>query len=109
MKVLFVCSGNRHRSATAHKLFEELYPWYEIDSAGTNHKVCENFGTNPLTEDLLEWADKVFVMEEHHIKIIKEHTGKKYTNKIKVLGIKDVYEYGDTDLEILLEKKVGKL
>lgn len=58
--VLFVCSQNRLRSPTAEQVFscrEDL----EVDSAGTNHDA-----DNPLTAELVAWADATFVMEKAH-------------------------------------------
>jgi predicted protein tyrosine phosphatase len=57
-RILFVCTANVDRSPTA----EFLYlgdPRYEVHSAGT-----APFATNPLTRDMLRWADRVFVMNE---------------------------------------------
>jgi protein-tyrosine-phosphatase len=36
MKVLFVCSGNAHRSPLAEALLKKLRPDLEVDSAGTH-------------------------------------------------------------------------
>lgn len=61
-KVLFVCSANKQRSKTAEDYFSERHPSLEFKSAGTNHKICAKEGTTPLTKDLIEWADKVFLL-----------------------------------------------
>ena len=56
--VLFVCSQNKLQSPTAEQVFsrrEDL----EVDSAGTNHDA-----ENPLTAELVSWADLIFVMEK---------------------------------------------
>ncbi len=107
MKYLFICSANKQRSKTAEDYFFEKFPEYEYKSAGTNTKICRKEGTTELTEDLLEWADKVYVMEKKHLDQIKKHTGSKYYSKINVLGIPDIYKYYDADLITILEEKVS--
>lgn len=106
MRFLFVCSANRQRSATAERHFSERND-HEFDSAGTNHKMCDRYGTQKLDEDMLEWADHVFVMEEKHRDIIRKHTDGRYDRKIEVLGIRDVYKYMQPELIEILEEKCG--
>ena len=76
-------------------------------SAGTNLKICRKEGTTELTEDLLKWADKVYVMEQRHLEQIQNHTVSRYYSKIKVLAIPDIYKYYDGVLIELLEEKVS--
>lgn len=107
MKTLFICSANKQRSKTAEDFFSQKYPVHEFLSAGTNTKICRKEGTTELTEDLLEWADKVYVMEKKHLDQIKKHTGSKYYSKIKMLDIPDIYKYYDADLIAILGEKVS--
>ncbi len=58
--VLFVCSQNRLRSPKAEQIFSGR-PGLEVSSAGTNHD-----SENPLTAELVAWADIIFVMEKAH-------------------------------------------
>jgi predicted protein tyrosine phosphatase len=60
MRVLFLCSLNRWRSPTVEQIFAE-HPGLECSSAGLN-----NGADNPLTPDLVEWAELIFVMERAH-------------------------------------------
>ncbi|MGQ3676879.1 low molecular weight phosphatase family protein [Tenacibaculum discolor] len=106
MKILFVCSANKERSKTADDYFSEKYPNIEFQSAGTNINLCRKEGTNELTEDLLIWSDKVFVMEAKHFNLIKKYTNGKYGNKITVLNIPDNYKYYSQDLIDILKQKV---
>ena len=106
MKVLFICSANKQRSKTAEDYFASKYSIHEFLSAGTNLKICRKEGTTELTEDLLQWADKVYVMEKRHLEQIQKHTGSTYYSKIKILDIPDVYKYYDGDLISILEEKV---
>jgi len=106
MKILFVCSANKQRSKTAEDYFASKYDAHKFLSAGTNLKICRKEGTTELTENLLEWAEIVYVMEKRHLKQIQKHTGSRYYSKIVVLDIPDVYKYYDGDLIALLEEKV---
>lgn len=65
-KILFVCSQNRLRSPTAEQVFAP-YPDLEVDSAGTN-----NDAENPLTSELVEWADVIVVMEKIHRRKVQQ-------------------------------------
>jgi len=60
-KLLFVCGHNQRRSVTAERLFQGCAA-YEVRSAGT-----ERGATIRVSEELLEWADVIFVMEENHL------------------------------------------
>lgn len=105
MNVLFVCSANKLRSKTADDYFSAKYPDINFMSAGTNIKTCQKEGTTPLEEFMLEWADVIYVMENKHKKLIQKHVGDKYNSKIKVLSIRDDYEYYEKELIELLEQK----
>lgn len=107
--ILFVCSANKQRSKTASDYFSEKLPSYNFDSAGTNHKICHKEGTIPLTENLMQWADIVFVMENKHLKVITENGGSHFRKKINVLSIPDRYKYYQKELIELLELKAEPL
>lgn len=67
-RILFVCTANVDRSPTAEDLYRHD-PRYEVASAGV-----ASFATEPITRDLLLWADRVFVMcerEDKHQTLIK--------------------------------------
>ena len=101
--VLFICSQNRLRSPTAEQVFA-TWPGVETSSAGLNHDA-----ENPLTPDLLQWADIVFVMERTHRSKLsakfRSHLGNK---RVICLEIPDEYEFMDPDLVRLLEAKVPR-
>jgi predicted protein tyrosine phosphatase len=105
MNILFVCSSNKLRSRTAEDYFYKKYPDFVFGSAGTNKKSCQKEGTTFLTEDMLDWADLVYVMETKHKKQIKSCIGDKYDKKIRVIDIPDKYKYFQKELIALLEKK----
>jgi protein-tyrosine phosphatase len=58
--ILFICSQNWHRSKTAETIFSKQNR-FNVRSAGTN-----SYAETPLSIDLLNWADNIFVMEDHH-------------------------------------------
>jgi len=102
-KILFVCSENRLRSPTAEALFSK-YEGVEAIGAGTNA-----YAETPVTEDLIEWADVILVMEKSHKNKISEKFREHLKNKkVGVLDIPDIYDYMEPVLVQLLEKKVPR-
>jgi predicted protein tyrosine phosphatase len=99
--VLFICSRNQLRSPTAEEVFAK-WPGVEVASAGTDPKCKE-----PVSPELLSWADIIFVMERgHRNKLLKNFKASIKNQKIVVLGITDDYEYMDVRLVKLFEKLV---
>lgn len=105
--ILFVCSANKERSKTAEDYFSSLYPDLNFGSCGTNIKLCEKEGTNPLTQDWIAWADIIFVMEKKHEKAVQQCSTLKPGNKIIVLGIKDIFTYYQKELIAVLAHKIS--
>lgn len=102
-KVLFVCSQNRLRSPTAERIFAK-HPGIEVDSAGTN-----NDADNPLTPELVEWADIIFVMEKtHRNKLQQRFRPQLKKARVICLDIPDEFEFMDPMLIRLLETKVSR-
>ena len=100
-KILFICSQNKLRSPTAEQIFSEM-PGLDVLSAGTNHDAV-----TPLTSELVEWADKIFVMENtHREKLRKRFRSSLKGRKIICLGIPDDFSYMDPNLVAILKKKV---
>lgn len=101
--VLFVCSQNRLRSPTAEQVFS-AYPGIEVASAGTNHDA-----ENPLTAELVRWADLIFVMERaHRNKVQKRFRADLKRARIICLDIPDEYEFMDESLVRLLKARVTR-
>jgi len=107
--ILFVCSANKDRSKTAEDYFSEKYPDLVFESAGTNQKICHQYGTQFLTEDMLIAADLILVMENKHHQWIKTRFQLKTGKKIKVLSIPDVYIYQEKKLIRILDEKVDPI
>ncbi|MGV6861108.1 MAG: low molecular weight protein tyrosine phosphatase family protein [Putridiphycobacter sp.] len=96
MNFLFVCSRNKWRSRTAEKIFKNN-GLHSVKSAGTS-----KHARIKISENLINWADIVFVMEEKHLDFIKDEFNLK-TKEIVVLGIEDNYLYMDKELVNLLQ------
>ena len=102
LRVLFVCSQNRLRSPTAEQVFSQ-WPGVECASAGIHDSADE-----PLSGELIDWADIVFVMERSH----KTRIGSRFRahlngKRIVCLAVPDKYKFMDPALVRLLEAKVG--
>jgi predicted protein tyrosine phosphatase len=103
IKALFVCSRNKLRSPTAEAIFSTRGDM-EAQSAGTSADA-----ENPISADLVEWADIIFVMERIHRKRINDRFGSLlHGKKVVVLGIPDKFGYMDPNLIAILEKKVAQ-
>jgi predicted protein tyrosine phosphatase len=101
-RILFVCTANLDRSPTAEDLYRND-PRYEVKSAGT-----APFAANPITRDLLLWADRVFVMcereDRHHTEI--KHRFPMLDSKIIDLDLEDRWHRGHPELVRRLLKKL---
>ncbi len=71
-------------------------------SAGTNRNAEE-----PLSDELVEWADFIFVMERTHRKKIQtKHRSALKNKRLIVLDIPDEFEFMDAKLIELLETRM---
>ena len=103
MNLLFICTENKLRSATAQDVFME-YEGINAIGAGTNKDAV-----TPVSGDLIEWADIIFVMENgHRKKITKKFNSLLKDKKIVCLDVPDIYDRGDPELVGLLKAKVSK-
>jgi predicted protein tyrosine phosphatase len=98
MNILFLCTANLHRSRSAEDYFKSFKSEHVFQSAGLSKKYCIEYGTRLCTTELLDWAEKVFVMEPQHIERITEHVGERYLAKIEILHIDDIYQYMQVEL-----------
>jgi len=102
-RILFICSQNRLRSPTAEQVFAD-YPGVEVASAGTN-----NDAENPLTGELLAWADMIVVMERRHrAKLQKRFRSSLRGKHIICLDIPDNYAFMDPELIDLLKLRMTR-
>ncbi len=101
--VLFVCSQNRLRSPTAEHVFA-TWPGIETSSAGLNHDA-----ENPVTPELVAWADIIFVMERaHRSRLSAKFKPQLNGKRVICLEIPDEYEYMEESLVRLLKAKAPR-
>jgi predicted protein tyrosine phosphatase len=101
-RALFVCGQNRLRSPTAEHVFAG-WPGVETASAGLKHD-----SETPLTPELLQWADIVFVMERAQRARLSAHYRRWLDGKrVVCLDIADKYTYMQPALVSLLEARAG--
>jgi predicted protein tyrosine phosphatase len=100
-KILFICGKNRRRSSSAEEIFSGM-DGIEVSSAGTSVEAeCQ------VSADLLEWADRVFVMEQSQRRYLNAHFAHSLKDKkIVCLNIPDKYCYMQPELVTVLRAKV---
>lgn len=93
MNILFVCSRNKWRSATAETIYKN-HPEHQVRSAGT-----EPSARIKLNAKHVIWADLIFVMEKKHKRRIEEKFSEEIVDKkIVIMDIPDEYQYMDKEL-----------
>jgi len=108
--VLFICDENRLRNPTAQALYSQGQG--NGGCEGASGVVARSAGvgsqaTVPLTEELLKWADIVFVMEKRQRNIIHKRWPKHYEQKrIVCLYRPDEFDYMDPVLVRILINKL---
>ena len=102
-RVLFVCSRNRLRSPTAEQVFSARHD-LAVSSAGLDHDA-----DNPVTPELLQWADLIFVMERaHRTRLQRRFRAALDGKRVVCLEIPDDYAFMDPKLVALLEQRVPR-
>jgi predicted protein tyrosine phosphatase len=102
-RLLFICSQNRLRSPTAEVVGQDI-EGIEATSAGTN-----NDAEQPVTGDLIEWADTIIVMERHHrSRLMSKFRAQLKDKQLVELGIPDEYEYMQPELVDLLKVRLRR-
>ncbi|WP_028579572.1 low molecular weight protein tyrosine phosphatase family protein [Desulfogranum japonicum] len=99
--ILFICSQNKLRSPTAETIFSDK-EGFDVLSAGLN-----NDAEIPLTKELVEWAETIFVMEKSQKNKLQKKF-RKSLNKQRVicLDIPDDYEYMQPELVTIFNSKL---
>jgi predicted protein tyrosine phosphatase len=110
MRALFVCRQNRCRSRVAEDIFRVLT--WDVD--GRSHHDARSAGTKAhprgrqITTEDTEWADVICVMEQEQEGYIRQRWPAQ-ADKIRVLGIPDIYQPSDEKLQVLLMDVVRTL
>ena len=101
LKILFVCGRNRRRSPTAEAIFAGI-DGIEVSSAGTSPEA-----DSPVSSELVDWADKIFVMDKKQQMQMKARYAERLKDKRLVcLNIPDRYELMQPELQAELRSKV---
>jgi predicted protein tyrosine phosphatase len=100
-KILFLCEGNLHRSPTAATLYAAT-SGIKARSAGLS-----SLARVQLTEELLEWADVIFVMDRRLAKMLRRRFEPCLDGKeVVCLDIPDDYQYMQPELLSLLAERL---
>jgi predicted protein tyrosine phosphatase len=100
--VLFICEGNVHRSRTAEALYASV-SGIEARSAGLSP-----LARVQVTEELLAWADAIFVMERRLVRMLKRRFGDCLGGKeVVCLRIPDDYQFMQAELKEVLVQRLA--
>jgi predicted protein tyrosine phosphatase len=100
-KLLFLCSRNRWRSPTAEKIF------HGIDGVHARSAGTEPGARIKVTAGHLGWADLILVMEQKHLRRLREKYAVELTGKrVVCLNIPDDYQFMQPELVERLEASV---
>ena len=100
--ILVVCGRNKKRSRTAEYIFKNDNR-FNIRSAGLSSK-----SDRKISENDLNWADLVFVMEKRQRAKIWEVYRHLELPKIEILNIADDYEFMHEDLVEMLTNRINE-
>ena len=100
-RVLFICRLNRHRSATAERIFSKRTD-LDVRSAGT-----EEDARVRVNARMLEWADVIFAMDPLQVEALRRiFPAHPALERVICLDIEDVYSFLQPQLVELLQQKV---
>jgi predicted protein tyrosine phosphatase len=102
-RILFICRLNRHRSATAERIFCKRRD-LDVRSAGTEEDALVR-----VNERMLDWAEVIFAMDSLQIEALaRMFPAHRALERIICLDIEDVYSFLQPQLVELLQQKVLK-
>ncbi|HEU4934937.1 MAG TPA: hypothetical protein VFT39_00685 [Vicinamibacterales bacterium] len=100
-RVLFVCRLNRHRSATAERIFCKRQD-LDVRSAGTEEDALVQVNAR-----MLEWADIIFAMDPLQVEALRRmFPAHPALERVVCLDIEDVYTFLEPRLVQLLQQTV---
>jgi predicted protein tyrosine phosphatase len=101
MRLLFVCNQGENRSRAGAELFAAR--GHETRYAGIHSDA------RPLTGEMLEWADIIFVFEDVHIGFIKANfPGIVASRRVVDLDIGDWHAHGSAELARLIMQRAAE-
>jgi predicted protein tyrosine phosphatase len=102
-RVLFICRLNRHRSATAERIFCKRKD-LDVRSAGTEEDALVR-----VNERMLDWAEVIFAMDPLQIEALRRmFPAHPALDRVVCLEIDDVYTFLEPRLVQMLEQRVEK-
>jgi len=101
---LFVCYANMDRSPTAEAVCTRIARENNLDIVASSAGVARG-ANRPVTKEIADLADKIFVMEPCMVTAMVERYGQNPA-KIICLDILDAYPQNDPALVQLLEAKI---
>lgn len=102
VRLLFICTFNLSRSRTAEVLLLGSTS-YEARSAGIHADARVR-----VTAELVAWADRILVMEEHHAEFMRRCFPQHLTEKpLIILDIPDDYPPMARDLLAILRERLA--
>jgi predicted protein tyrosine phosphatase len=100
-RVLFVCEGNLHRSPTAERLYATT-PGIKARSAGLS-----SLARVQVTDELLAWADVIFVMERRLRGLLRRRFATLLEGKELVcLEVPDDFQFMQPELLAVLAERL---
>jgi predicted protein tyrosine phosphatase len=100
-RALFVCEGNLHRSPTAQRLYAAT-PGIKARSAGLSP-----LARVQVTDELLSWADVIFVMERRLRGLLRRRFGALLEGKELVcLEVPDDFQFMQPELLAALAERL---
>jgi predicted protein tyrosine phosphatase len=101
-RYLFVCYANQQRSRTAEDVCRKMAKQRGLDIAVDSAGIAPG-ANNPLTKELINQADIIFVMQDYMQTAVEEEYAGKGKN-IVCFDIPDIYYRNDPHLIRILQK-----
>ncbi len=101
---LFVCYANADRSPTAEAVCRKIAAENGLEIMASSGGVSRG-ANRPVTKDMADLADKIFVMEPDMVTEMVEEYGQNPA-KVVCLNIADIYERNEPELVRTLEQKL---
>lgn len=106
LKVLCICSAGLLRSPTMARLLARNYTNVNPRAVGTS----DEYALIPLDEVHLFWADLVLCADSDHFEFVKAALDlTDFDRDLYNLTIPDKYNFGDAELEKLIQAKFDKI